>query len=83
MAYGRPVVASAVGGLVDAVEDGVTGVLVPSRDVAALRTAIERVLGDVELRARLGEAARAAAVERFSWTAATESTIEAYRTATV
>ena len=34
MAYGRPVVATAVGGLVDAVEDGVTGLLVPAGDVA-------------------------------------------------
>ena len=81
MAHGRPVVASAVGGLVDAVEDGVTGRLVPPRDVAALRTAIESLLGDVELRRRLGEAGRAAARERFSWTLATEGTIAAYREA--
>ena len=44
MAYGRPVVASAVGGLVDLVEDGVTGLLVPPGDVAALRAAVERLL---------------------------------------
>ena len=41
MAHGRPVVAFAVGGLVDAVEDGVTGLLVPPRDVTALRARIE------------------------------------------
>ena len=46
MAYGRPVVATAVGGLVDAVQDGVTGVLVPPGDAAALREAIERLLAD-------------------------------------
>ena len=44
MAHGRPVVASAVGGLLDAVEDGVTGLLVPPRDPTALRTAIETLL---------------------------------------
>ncbi|HLG09012.1 MAG TPA: glycosyltransferase family 4 protein [Gaiellaceae bacterium] len=82
MAYGRPVVASAVGGLTDAVEDGGTGLLVPPRDPASLRAAIERLLGDAELRRRLGEAARARARERFSWAAATEATIQAYRTAT-
>jgi glycosyltransferase involved in cell wall biosynthesis len=51
MAYGRPVVATAVGGLVDAVEDGVTGMLVPSRDPRALRAALERLLDDAAPRA--------------------------------
>ena len=58
MAHGRPVVATRVGGLADAVDDGVTGLLVPAGDVAGLRAAIERLLGDPELRARLGAAAR-------------------------
>jgi glycosyltransferase involved in cell wall biosynthesis len=79
MAHGRPVVASAVGGLVDAVEDGVTGLLVPPRDPAALRSALERLLGDAELRRRYGEAARDRAREAFSWEAATSATIAAYR----
>jgi len=82
MAYGRPVVASAVGGLIDAVDDGITGLLVPPRDVPALRMAIERLLADAELRRRLGEAARASARERFSWGAATAATIQAYHSAT-
>ncbi len=81
MAHGRPVVATAVGGLVDAVEDGVSGLLTPPRNPAALRTAIERLLGDVELRAQLGEAARSAALGRFSWQASTEATARAYRDA--
>ncbi len=81
MAYGRPVVATAVGGLVDAVEDGVTGLLVPARDPAALRAALERLLADEELRRRLGAAGRIAATERFSWAAATDETIRAYRDA--
>ena len=81
MAYGRPVVASAVGGLIDAVEDGVTGVLVPPHDPIALRDAIERLLTDAELRQRLGDAARARARERLSWNSATKATIEAYRAA--
>jgi glycosyltransferase involved in cell wall biosynthesis len=58
MAYGRPVVATAVGGLADAVEHEVNGLVVPPRDAPALRAAIERLLGDAELRARLGRAAR-------------------------
>lgn len=79
MAHGRPVVAAAVGGLLDAVEDGVTGALVPPRDPAALRAAIESLLADPERRRRLGDAARGAARERFSWAAATERTLSTYR----
>jgi glycosyltransferase involved in cell wall biosynthesis len=79
MAYGRPVVATAVGGLPDAVEDGVTGVLVPPRDVSALRRAIEELLRDGPQRQRLGNAARERARERFSWPEATAATIAAYR----
>jgi len=81
MAYGRPVVATWVGGLADAVEDGVTGLLVPPRDARALREAIEGLLADGELRRRLGSAGRERARERFSWPAATERTIVAYREA--
>ncbi len=81
MAYGRPVVAAAVGGLTDAVEHGVTGLLVPPHDSAALRSALERLLADPELRRRLGEAAREKARASFSWDAATSATIAAYRDA--
>lgn len=81
MAYGRPVVATAVGGLVDAVEDGVTGLLVPPRDPTALRAALERLLADPELRGRLGRAAREKARRELSWEASTKATIAAYGTA--
>ena len=81
MAYGRPVVATAVGGLVDAVEDGVTGILVPPRDPAALRAAIEVLLGDAELRRRLGDAGRERARTELSWSAATRALLDAYGTA--
>jgi glycosyltransferase involved in cell wall biosynthesis len=81
MAYGRPVVASWVGGLVDAVDDDLTGLLVPPRDPGALRVAIERLMGDPELRRRLGRAARAVAHERWSWESATQRTLDAYAAA--
>ena len=58
MAAGRPVVASAVGGLPDAVVDGETGVLVPPGNVEALREALRALLHDPERRARLGAAGR-------------------------
>jgi len=61
MAYGRPVVATAVGGLPDAVDDGLSGLLVGPRDPGALRAAVKRLLGDEALRRELGAGARAAA----------------------
>src|SRR5207237_6024463 len=67
MAHGRPVVASAVGGLRDLVVDGETGLLVPPQDIDALRAALERLLADGELRGRLGAAGRKRIAERFSW----------------
>jgi glycosyltransferase involved in cell wall biosynthesis len=81
MAHARPVVASAVGGLLDLVVDGETGVLVPPRDVPALRRALERLLADADLRRRLGEAGRARVQERFSWPAVTDATLAAYEDA--
>ncbi len=79
MAYGRPVVATNVGGLPDAVEDGVTGLLVERGDSVALRTTLDRLLGDESLRRGLGSSARRAVKDRVSWEAATRATIEIYR----
>ena len=81
MAYGRPVVASAVGGLPDLVRDGETGLLVPPRDPAALRAAIERLLGDADLRTRLGIAAREHVRELCDWDHVTAQTIAVYERA--
>jgi glycosyltransferase involved in cell wall biosynthesis len=78
MAHGRAVVASDVGGLRDAIDDGVDGLLVPPRDVAALRAALERLLGDPELRARLGAAARAKAEREWSRDAMADALVRVY-----
>jgi glycosyltransferase involved in cell wall biosynthesis len=75
MAYGRAVVASPVGGLLDAVEDGKTGVLA---DRGALRPAIDRLLADAELRGRMGVAARDAAQRRWSREVAADALLELY-----
>jgi glycosyltransferase involved in cell wall biosynthesis len=58
MALGTPCVATPVTGIPEAVEDGVTGLLVPERDPAALATALRRLLHDGRLRTRLAAAAR-------------------------
>jgi glycosyltransferase involved in cell wall biosynthesis len=58
MAAGRPLVASRVGGLTEAVVEGETGVLVPPDDAAALAAALRSVLVDPAGRSRMGRAAR-------------------------
>jgi glycosyltransferase involved in cell wall biosynthesis len=78
MAHGRPVVATGVGGLRDLVVDGETGLVVPPRDPAALRHALETLLADRELRHRLGAAARERARQKFSWDTVTDATLAAY-----
>jgi glycosyltransferase involved in cell wall biosynthesis len=79
MAYGRPLVATRVGGLADLEGSGV--VLVPPRDPAALRGAIQELLGDAAERARLGAAAREAAASRFSHEGCARSLVEVYEAA--
>jgi glycosyltransferase involved in cell wall biosynthesis len=65
LAVGTPVIATAVGGVPEVVEDGVNGLLVPPGDVDAFAAALERFAGDADLRARL-RAAAAPSVERFA-----------------
>jgi glycosyltransferase involved in cell wall biosynthesis len=66
MATGLPVVATAIGGLSEQIENGVTGLLVGPRDVEALVQALTTVLRDPELRARMGAAARIRVEQRYS-----------------
>jgi glycosyltransferase involved in cell wall biosynthesis len=65
MAAGKAVVASRVGGLPEVVSDGVTGILVPPSDPAALASAILSLLQDPARSARLGREGLARARERF------------------
>jgi glycosyltransferase involved in cell wall biosynthesis len=81
MAHGKPVVASAVGGLLDLVRHGETGLLVSPGDTAGLREALRWLLGDADLRRRLGAAARERAREHLSWQRATAETLRAYEDA--
>ncbi|HEX2102702.1 MAG TPA: glycosyltransferase [Solirubrobacteraceae bacterium] len=63
---GLPAVASNVGGIPEVVEHGRTGMLVPPGDAAALAEAIDAILGDRGLAARMGAAARERAAE-YDW----------------
>src|SRR5437773_3110830 len=80
MASRVPVVVSDVGGLSEIVEDGVTGVKVPSSDPHALAEGILRVIDNRELSERLKENAYRAVQERYRWDLIAEKTLEAYRT---
>jgi N-acetyl-alpha-D-glucosaminyl L-malate synthase BshA len=66
MCFGCPSVSTAVGGIPEVVTSGVTGCLVPSGDADPLARAVESLIGDPELRAKLGLAARARARDYFS-----------------
>jgi glycosyltransferase involved in cell wall biosynthesis len=78
MAHGRPVVAGDVGGLRDLVVHEETGLLVPPKDVDALRGALRRLLADRELRRRFGAAGRARIGEHFTWQRFADETLRAY-----
>jgi glycosyltransferase involved in cell wall biosynthesis len=75
----RPVVASDVGSVSEAVEGGRTGMLVPPDDPAALAAALSKLLADPELRAKMGTRARELALARFSPAAMTRSYEALYR----
>ena len=81
MAAGRPLVAARVGGLVDLVDDGVTGLLVPPGDAAALARALRSLLGDGARAEAMGRAARARWEERFSPAPFYEATQRVYEEA--
>jgi glycosyltransferase involved in cell wall biosynthesis len=80
-AHGVPVVASRIAALPEIVEDGVTGLLVPAGDAAALRDAVGALLADPARRAALGQAAAERAAGRFTWEATAGRAVEAYRAA--
>lgn len=66
MALGKPVVATDVGGTREAIDEGVTGYVVPPDDAGALADRIARLLADVAARTAMGAAARRRAEEHFS-----------------
>ena len=68
MAHGAPVVATAVGGIPEAVRDGVEGVLVAPGDPGALAAAVLGLLADPDARMRLGAAGRERVRTEFSST---------------
>jgi glycosyltransferase involved in cell wall biosynthesis len=75
---GKPVVATDVGGLSEAVIEGETGLLVPPRDSVALAQAITKVLSDREMAHRMGERGRELSKTENSWYGIAASVYEIY-----
>jgi glycosyltransferase involved in cell wall biosynthesis len=79
MAHGTPVVGSDVSGLAELIVHGETGLLVPPRDPATLRSALLELLADKSLRARMGDAGRERIRRLCSWEKVAPETIAVYR----
>ncbi len=77
-ACGVPVVATAVGGVPELVEDEMTGLLTPPGDIEGVAVRLERLLCDGDLRSRMGVAARKRAEDRFSLTKQVDSLLEVW-----
>jgi glycosyltransferase involved in cell wall biosynthesis len=77
MAAGVPVVAARATGAIDLVDEGVTGYLVPPRDVSAYADAIQRIVAEPALRDALGAAGHAKAAG-YSWEKANQAVLDAY-----
>jgi D-inositol-3-phosphate glycosyltransferase len=78
MACGVPVVATAVGGHLDTVADGVTGRLVPPGDAAALTAAVAALLADSDGLRRRGREGRARVLRRYTWERVADGVEETY-----
>jgi len=81
MSCACPVVATAVSGHLDAIQDAVDGRLVPPKKPASLAGAIAELLGDASRARELGERARATVVSRFAWPAIAQEFVNVYREA--
>jgi glycogen synthase len=78
MACGTAVVASATGGILEVVDDGKTGILVPPSNPAELAAALNKVVGDPALAESMGKAGRQRVEDTFSWAAVARQTEALY-----
>ncbi|MEO8194621.1 MAG: glycosyltransferase [Gemmatimonadales bacterium] len=81
MGYGKPVIASAAGGIVDIVNDGETGLLVPPGDPAALAKAIARAMDESEELERIAQRGTSFAEREFGWDTIVSRLSEVYKSA--
>jgi len=81
MACGTPVVATAVGGCPEVIDDGTNGLLVPAGEPSSIAAALDELLDDAELRDRLGRKARQTILDRYTWEAVTNAFEQEYQAA--
>jgi len=81
MAAGKPCVASNVGGISSVIEDGVTGILVPSKETHPLKEAIVKLLKNEKLRSEFAQKGQALVREKFSLNNMTNQVIGVYKRA--
>jgi glycosyltransferase involved in cell wall biosynthesis len=81
LSAGRPVIASAIGGIPEVVRDGANGLLTPEKDVQALASALTELRDRPELREQLGKEARRRAVCELDWDATAEAYEQTYLSA--
>jgi glycosyltransferase involved in cell wall biosynthesis len=79
MACGTPVIVSRTASLPELVEDGLTGFVVPPGDGAAIRARLLDLHANPDRAAALGHRARAAVIDRFTWSATARRCLDAYR----
>ena len=78
-AFEKPIVASAIGGLLETIDDGVTGLLVPPANAEALSLALERMMSNQEEAAQLAEQGLKRMRMHHTWDQVAEDTLAAYR----
>ncbi len=78
-AFGKPVVATAVGGIPDVLEDGRDGLLIPPRDSSSLAAAVISLLQDRESRQQMGQRALEKSRNDLSWVTIAQQTAQVYR----
>jgi len=79
MSFGKPVVATRVGGVAEIVQDKRTGFLTRLGDVKGMAAAVERLASDPQLAARIGAAARERAEQEFSSQKSVQQYVDLYR----
>jgi glycosyltransferase involved in cell wall biosynthesis len=78
MTSGLPIVTTATCGMKDVIQDSINGLLVPIRSPEAIAVAIEKLMNNRECRSRLGRAAQAEALRKYTWRRVAEPVREVY-----